>query len=107
MSCNCNGETMVVEIFRNFNDVKINNFLISFNFNFKVIEKRLRELAFLNTGISIVLTDKRQSEDININFKYDGGIKEYVKYLNEGKNLINSNHLFNSPIIFIFFKFKN
>ena len=44
--------------------------------------------------ISIVLTDKRQSEDININFKYDGGIKEYVKYLNEGKNLINSNPIF-------------
>ncbi len=59
------------------------------NFNFKVIEKRLRELAFLNTGISIFLTDKRESKDKHINFKYDGGIKEYVKYLNEGKNLIN------------------
>ncbi len=64
------------------------------NFNFKVIEKRLRELAFLNTGISIFLTDKRKSEDKKINFKYDGGIKEYVKYLNEGKNLINSTPIF-------------
>ena len=64
------------------------------NFNFKVIEKRLRELAFLNTGISISLTDKRQSEDINIIFKYEGGIKEYVKYLNEGKNLINTKPIF-------------
>ena len=64
------------------------------NFNFKIIEKRLRELAFLNTGISIFLTDKRQSEDKNINFKYDGGIKEYVKYLNEGKNLINKDPIF-------------
>ena len=64
------------------------------NFNFKTIEKRLRELAFLNTGISIFLTDKRQSEEKNINFKYDGGIKEYVKYLNEGKNLINPNPIF-------------
>tara|TARA_B100001057_G_scaffold475390_1_gene542110 strand:- start:2058 stop:4517 length:2460 start_codon:yes stop_codon:yes gene_type:complete len=64
------------------------------NFNFKVIEKRLRELAFLNTGISIFLTDKRKSEDVNINFKYDGGIKEYVKYLNEGKNLINPDPIF-------------
>ena len=64
------------------------------NFNFKIIEKRLRELAFLNTGISIFLTDKRQSEEKNINFKYDGGIKEYVKYLNEGKNLINSKPIF-------------
>ena len=64
------------------------------NFNFKIIEKRLRELAFLNTGICIYLTDKRQSEDKNINFKYDGGIKEYVKYLNQGKNLINPEPIF-------------
>ncbi len=64
------------------------------NFSFKIIEKRLRELAFLNTGISIFLTDKRQAEEKHINFKYDGGIKEYVKYLNEGKNLININPIF-------------
>ncbi len=64
------------------------------NFNFKVIEKRLRELAFLNTGVSIFLTDRRQAKEKNINFKYDGGIKEYVKYLNEGKNLINQNPIF-------------
>ncbi len=57
-------------------------------FNFKLIEKRLRELAFLNTGISINLIDKRHSEEININFKYDGGINEYVKFLNKGKNVI-------------------
>ena len=70
------------------------NIFKDINFNFKVIEKRLRELAFLNTGISIFLTDKRQSEIKEINFKYDGGIKEYVKYLNEGKNLIISNPIF-------------
>ncbi len=64
------------------------------NFNFKIIEKRLRELAFLNTGISIFLTDKRESKEKKINFKYDGGIKEYVKYLNEGKSLINPNPIF-------------
>ena len=63
-------------------------------FNFKTIEKRLRELAFLNTGISIFLTDKRQAKDKNVHFRYDGGIKEYVKYLNEGKNLINSSPVF-------------
>ena len=64
------------------------------NFNFKIIEKRLRELAFLNTGISIFLTDKRQAKDKTINFKYEGGIKEYVKYLNKGKNTINSNPIY-------------
>ena len=74
--------------------IPTNNIFKDINFNFKIIEKRLRELAFLNTGVSIFLTDKRQSEDKNINFKYDGGIKEYVKYLNEGKNLINSKPIF-------------
>ncbi len=66
------------------------NIFKNIEFNFKTIEKRLRELAFLNTGVSINLIDKRQSEEININFKYDGGIKEYVKFLNTGKNIINS-----------------
>ena len=70
------------------------NIFKDINFNFKTIEKRLRELAFLNTGVSIFLTDKRQSQDININFEYDGGISEYVKYLNEGKNLINQSPIF-------------
>ncbi len=65
------------------------------DFNFKTIEKRLRELAFLNTGISIDLIDKRQSKEIFINFKYNGGIKEYVKFLNNGKNVIH-----NKPISF-------
>ncbi len=69
------------------------NIFKNIEFNFKTIEKRLRELAFLNTGVSINLIDKRQSDEININFKYDGGIKEYVKFINEGKNVINSTPL--------------
>ena len=65
------------------------------DFNFKTIEKRLRELAFLNNGINIILIDKRSSEVKELNFKYDGGIREYVKFLNKGKNTIN-----NQPIFF-------
>ncbi len=71
------------------------NIFKNIEFNFKLIEKRLRELAFLNTGISINLIDNRQSEEVKINFKYDGGIKEYVKFINKGKNVIN-----NEPISF-------
>ena len=70
------------------------NIFKDINFNFKVIEKRLRELAFLNTGVSILLIDKRESEEKEINFKYDGGIKEYVTYLNDGKNLIHQTPIF-------------
>tara|TARA_Y100001936_G_scaffold171138_1_gene167412 strand:+ start:1507 stop:3969 length:2463 start_codon:yes stop_codon:yes gene_type:complete len=66
------------------------------DFSFSTIEKRLRELAFLNTGINILLRDKRSKEINELNFKYDGGIKEYVNFLNKGKNTIN-----NSPVFFI------
>ncbi len=72
-----------------------NKIFKNIEFNFKTIEKRLRELAFLNTGISIDLIDRRQSNEVNINFSYEGGIKEYVKFLNSGKNIIN-----NEPISF-------
>ena len=64
------------------------------DFNYKTIEKRLRELAFLNTGVNITLKDKRSSKIIELNFKYDGGIKEYVNFLNKGKNVVNSKPIF-------------
>jgi len=63
-------------------------------FNFKTIEKRLRELAFLNTGVNIQLIDRRASKEVNLSFSYEGGINEYVKYLNEGKNIIHSKPIF-------------
>ncbi len=65
------------------------NIFKNINFNYNLIEKRLRELAFLNTGVSITLIDRRQTNEKKINFKYNGGITEYVKYLNKDKNLIN------------------
>ncbi len=63
-------------------------------FNYKIIEKRLRELAFLNTGVNIILKDKRAVKEIENSFKYEGGINEYVKYLNQGKNVVHSQPLF-------------
>ena len=58
------------------------------DFNFKTIENRLRELAFLNTGVKYSLKDKRSSKDKGIKFKYEGGINEYVQFINKGKNTI-------------------
>ena len=48
-------------------------------------QNRLRELAFLNTGVKLILLDKRSSEEKKVEFKFEGGINEYVKYLNQSK----------------------
>ena len=55
-------------------------------FSLETIAKRLRELAFLNKGISIKLTDLRDDDKFySKTFKYDGGLVDYVLYLTEGK----------------------
>ncbi len=56
-------------------------------FKWDILAKRLRELAFLNAGLSITLKDERSEEgDREENFRYEGGIREFVTHLNEGKH---------------------
>ena len=57
-------------------------------FNFDTLKNRLRELAFLNSGITITLTDKRKSEKAQT-FHFEGGIKSFVEHLNRKKERIN------------------
>ena len=57
-------------------------------YDFDILAKRLRELAFLNSGITIVFRDERLETPKEIIFKFDGGIRQFVNYLNEGKNVI-------------------
>jgi len=57
----------------------------SVDFDFDTIESRLRELAFLNSGVRIVLTDRRALEPREVEFHYDGGIEAFVKYLDRSK----------------------
>lgn len=55
-------------------------------FDFEVLRERLREIAFLTKGLKITLVDKRQQEPKIRTFHYEGGIKEYVEYLNKSQN---------------------
>ncbi|HJD61836.1 MAG TPA: DNA topoisomerase (ATP-hydrolyzing) subunit B [Rickettsia endosymbiont of Columbicola hoogstraali] len=59
-------------------------------FDFNIIEHRLRELAFLNSGVKILLTDNRFEEVKEVEFYYTGGIEAYVKYLDHAKHAVHS-----------------
>ncbi|MBM06920.1 MAG: DNA topoisomerase (ATP-hydrolyzing) subunit B [Oceanibulbus sp.] len=57
-------------------------------YSFETLEKRLRELAFLNSGVRIILTDERPVEPLRTELYYDGGVKEFVKYLDRHKTSV-------------------
>ena len=57
-------------------------------FDFGVLKQRLREMAFLTRNLKIVLTDFREEEPVSLTFHYEGGIKEYVEYLNKQKEVL-------------------
>ena len=57
-------------------------------FDFSVLKQRLREMAFLTKGLKIVLKDKRPEENVALTFHYEGGIREYVEYLNKSKEVL-------------------
>ena len=55
-------------------------------FVFSTLEHRLRELAFLNSGVKIILCDKRIIPEKKVEFNFDGGLKEFVNWINRSKN---------------------
>ncbi len=57
-------------------------------FDFSTLEHRIRELAFLNSGVHIDLIDQRNAEEKKISFFYEGGLKAYIQYLNRSRNAI-------------------
>ena len=59
-------------------------------FDFAVLKQRLREMAFLTKDLKIVLTDRRPEEKVSMTFHYEGGIREYVEYLNKSKEVLYS-----------------
>ena len=54
-------------------------------FQYDILAKRFRELAFLNRGINIFFRDEQHTEKEDVNFCYDGGLRSFVSYLNENK----------------------
>jgi DNA gyrase subunit B len=63
-------------------------------FDFATLEHRLRELAFLNSGVTVVLSDMRHAVEKREEMRYEGGVEEFVKYLDRNKNA-----LISSPIM--------
>ncbi len=59
-------------------------------YSFETLEHRMRELAFLNSGVRLVLKDNRGVEPKEVDLCYAGGIKEFVKFLNTSKNTLQS-----------------
>ncbi len=73
----------------------------STKFSFSIIQKRMRELAFLNKGIKIILNDLTQKKIKSEEFKFEGGINEFVEFLDEKREKLknkNDNDLFRKPI---------
>jgi DNA gyrase subunit B len=67
----------------------------SITFNFDILSRRLRELAFLNKGINIEIYDKRDKENIKEHkFMFEGGIVSFVKYLNQTKSALNKEPIY-------------
>jgi DNA gyrase subunit B len=68
-------------------------------YNYDTLAQRLRELAFLNKGLSITLTDERSTdaksgEAKHAEFKYKGGIEEFIKHLNRGKQVLHDKPIY-------------
>jgi DNA gyrase subunit B len=74
-------------------------FTASSEYNFDTLAQRLRELAFLNKGLSIILTDERSTDAKtggakHSEFKYNGGIAEFIKHLNRGKQTLHDKPIY-------------
>ncbi|MDA7423301.1 DNA topoisomerase (ATP-hydrolyzing) subunit B [Thalassococcus lentus] len=63
-------------------------------YSFETLEKRLRELAFLNSGVRIILEDERPAEPLKTELFFEGGVKEFVKYLDRSKQSVMPDPIF-------------
>ncbi|MEL0231763.1 MAG: DNA topoisomerase (ATP-hydrolyzing) subunit B, partial [Hyphomicrobiales bacterium] len=67
------------------------NIFTNIKFSFQTLEHRLRELAFLNSGVHINLSDNRGTDNKSVTMNYTGGLEEFVRYLDKSKQLLIDN----------------
>ncbi len=73
----------------------------STRFSSLIIQKRMRELAFLNKGVKLIVIDKTSKKEKVFQYKFDGGLNEFINFLNQKKDKLknkNGNELFKRPI---------
>jgi DNA gyrase subunit B len=63
-------------------------------YDYETLRNRVQELAFLNKNLKISIKDKRKTEVVEASYLYEGGIVEYVRFLNEGKQIINTEPMY-------------
>jgi len=65
-------------------------------YDYEILHKRMQEQAFLNAGLNIITEDKRGEEEIRDEMCYEGGIREFVKYINRKKEILHSDPIYMS-----------
>ena len=81
--------------------VNIPSVNLTTKFSFNIIQKRMRELAFLNKSVRITINDLSQKKSKSVDLKFDGGISEFVEFLDQNRESLknkNENNLFKKPI---------
>ncbi len=63
-------------------------------YDFEILRLRIQQMAFLNKGITFVITDKRSVDGQSQTYRYDGGIREYVEYLNKNKDILHEDVIY-------------
>lgn len=68
------------------------------NYEYDILVRRLRELAFLNGGVRIIVTDERCDPPVQNSFHYEGGVVEYVRYINKNKEVLHPDPIYFSAV---------
>ena len=74
-------------------------FIETTSYDFERLRQRIQQLAFLNRGVKLTITDKRKSEAVEFEYLYEGGLVEYAEFLNGGKAKINQELFYTEEMV--------